>query len=64
MLRSSDLTATSALGILLVAIASADTMAKDMLTDLPVEHPIVIGLSMEEPLVTLLHKYRYHGKLA
>jgi glycerophosphoryl diester phosphodiesterase len=43
MLRSTDLTATSALDILLVAIASADTMAKDMLTDLPVEHPIVIG---------------------
>ena len=43
MLRLTDLTVTSALGILLVAIASADTMAKDMLTDLPVEHPIVIG---------------------
>jgi glycerophosphoryl diester phosphodiesterase len=43
MLRSTDLTVTSALGILLVAIASADTMAKDMLTDLPVEHPLVIG---------------------
>jgi glycerophosphoryl diester phosphodiesterase len=43
MLRSTDLTATSTLGILLVAMASADTMAKDMLTDLPVEHPIVIG---------------------
>jgi glycerophosphoryl diester phosphodiesterase len=83
MLRSTDITTTITVGILLVAIASADTMAKDMLTDLPVEHPIVIGhrgasgylpehtlaayfiaIEMEEPLVTLLHKYRYHGKHA
>jgi hypothetical protein len=53
MLRSIDITTTITVGILLVAIAIADTMTKDMLTDLPVEHPIVIGHRGENALAVL-----------